>query len=71
MSAAAASAPLDDIAVFRAKCIDAAERYATDKVPLLDAVDALHNYAVAYGLDQALGQDAVQQIISDAFRRLR
>jgi hypothetical protein len=71
MSAAPAAAPLDDVAVFRTKCIDAAERYATGTVTLLDAVDALQSHAVAYGLDQAISQDTVQAIMAKAFARVR
>jgi hypothetical protein len=61
-----------DVAVFRAKCIDAAERYAIGKVRLLDAVDALQNYAVAYGLvADDISQDAVQAIMAEAFKRVQ
>ena len=71
MTAALAAAPLDDVAAFRTKCMDAAERYAAGTVTLLDAVDALQHHAEAYGLVADIGQDAGQAIMAEAFARVR
>lgn len=63
----------NDDDVFRAKCIAAAARWRASKkhISLLDVVDLLQNYAVAYGLVAELGQDSVQRIIFEAFREVR
>jgi hypothetical protein len=67
MNAALAAA----VAMFRAQCMDAAERYAAGEVPLLDGVDALQERAIAHALVGDIGQDAVQTIMAEAFKRVR
>jgi hypothetical protein len=52
---------------FRTDCESAAARYAAGEVDLITAVDALQNHAFAFGLDQSIGQDAVQAIMATAF----
>jgi hypothetical protein len=71
MSEAIAAPLYDHELIFREKCCAFAERYRVGELPLLDAVDALQLDAVGRGLDQTIGTDAIQQIMSDAFRRGR
>jgi hypothetical protein len=65
---------VDDVAGidrFRARCAADAKLYADGSLGLPDAVDRSQQYAEAYGLLQIIGQDAVQQIIAEAFGRVR
>ncbi len=54
--------------VLRLRAWARAHLYAEGELDLLDAVDALQSAAEHYGLVAELGQDAIQQIIADAFR---
>jgi hypothetical protein len=56
--------------VFRARCEARAILVREGEMGFLDAVDGLQNAAVAYGLVDAIGQDAVQQIIANAFEKV-
>jgi len=62
-----AAPPVPARDVFVARCEARAWLWHTGEITLHDAVDALQQAAVAYGLVAELGQDAVQQIISQAF----
>jgi hypothetical protein len=53
---------------FHRRCEAVALQYLNGEIALLDAVDSLQNYAVAFGLDETLGQDAVQAVIAAVFR---
>ena len=69
ISIAATPTPLE---VFRARCEAHATLYAAGEIPdLHDAVDALQEHAERHGLVAEIGQDAVQQVISEAFRPVR
>lgn len=58
----------DRIAAFRARCEDRARRWAKGEWTWIGyAVDPLQDWAVATGLVNEIGQDAVQQIMSEAF----
>jgi hypothetical protein len=63
--------PDPDADSFRARCEAVAKRYAEGGTTLHEAVDGLQDYAVAYALDQAIGQDAAQAIMAAAFARVR
>jgi hypothetical protein len=52
-------------------CDALADAADADDLPFLDAVDRAQNLATACGLVQSLGQDAVQTIVAEAFRRCR
>jgi hypothetical protein len=56
---------------FRARCEARAILYAAGELNLHEAVDALQADAVASGLVDEIGQDAVQQIMADSFRGVR
>jgi hypothetical protein len=71
-AAAPKSAPAPSaLETFIARCEAHARRYAAGEIELLDAVDALQNYATAFGLVDELGQDEAQRIIADAFHKMR
>jgi hypothetical protein len=53
--------------IFRARCEARAKLWQCGELSLHEAVDALQADAVASGLVREIGQDAVQQLISDAF----
>jgi hypothetical protein len=55
--------------VFHARCEAKAILVEAGKLELHDAVDRLQTIAEAYGLVRKHGQDCIQQIMSDAFRR--
>jgi hypothetical protein len=57
----------DPIEVFRARCEARALLYREGAFDMGEAVDALQRAAEQQGLVAAIGQDAVQQIISEAF----
>src|SRR5712691_4688952 len=67
-SAGTQAPKLDPVEVFRARCEARALLFATGELDLHDAVDELHEAAVASGLVRDVGQDAVQAAIVDAFR---
>jgi len=69
--AADALGPLEQL---QARAWAVATAFALGKIDLITAVDRLQDYAFSRGLIDELGQDAVQQIISEAFapaRRIR
>jgi hypothetical protein len=45
--------------------------FAIGELELREAVDALQIFAVEAGLVDEIGQDAVQAIMAEAFRRVR
>lgn len=58
--------------VLQARAETRAHLWSTcDILDLLDAADPLQHYAVESGLVAEIGQDAVQQIIGNAFARVR
>ena len=65
------SARPSPLAVFIARAEARAQLYAAGELALHEAVDVLQATAVASGLVAELGQDEVQQIISEAFRKVR
>lgn len=60
----AVSVALDNFAL---RCWSRAYLAAHGMMPLQEAVDALQDFAVATGLVETLGQDAVQAIMAKAF----
>jgi hypothetical protein len=62
---------VDSVLVFTARCEARALLVTTGDLDLLDAVDGLQAAAVASGLVREIGQDAVQAIMSNAFRVVR
>jgi hypothetical protein len=62
---------VDLVAVFEARCWARAHLYAEGEVDLNDAVDELQSTAMSNGLVAAIGQDAVQAAVSDAFGAVR
>ena len=56
---------------FRALCEARAYRYGEGELTGIDAVDYLQDWAFTRGLIDAIGQDAVQAIMADAFRPYR
>ena len=64
------SAP-QSIVVFKVRCEAKAMLVADGELELPKAVDELQRAAVALGLDQEIGQDAVQAIMADAFTVVR
>jgi hypothetical protein len=71
MSAAAKVATVDPVAVFVERCEARAMLYGAGEYTLIEAVDGLQLAAEASGLVAAIGQAAVQQIMSDAFAPFR
>ena len=59
------------IDIFLERCGAKATLAAHGQVELADAVDAMQAAAVASGLVDELGQDAVQQILAHAFAGAR
>ena len=53
--------------VFEARCEARALLFGHDALELIEAVDGLQNAALAYGLVDDIGQDAVQVIMARAF----
>jgi hypothetical protein len=64
-------APLTATDIFRARCEARALLYATSALELQEAVDILQHFATRTGLVEEIGQDAVQQVMADAFKRVR
>ena len=62
--------PLNARAVFEARCEARAILFALGEFDLHEAVDLLQADAVATGLVNEIGQDAVQAIMADAFGRI-
>lgn len=74
MSAATAAnkpAQATELAIFRARCEARAILYAALEFDLHEAVDVLQSHALASGLVDEIGQDAVQAIISEPLGRVR
>jgi hypothetical protein len=65
------AASVDLIAVFQERCWARARLFAEGELELADAVDELQNSAVGNGLVAAIGQDAVQTMMSEAFSAVR
>jgi hypothetical protein len=63
--------PIATIDVFRERCEARAMLYAAGELGLHEAVDQLQVDAERTGLVDEIGQDAVQAIMADAFRRVR
>jgi hypothetical protein len=61
----------DSVAAFTASCEARAILYAAGELTLHNAVDALQDAAVGRGLVAAIGQDAVQALMSEAFAAVR
>jgi hypothetical protein len=57
--------------VFELRCWARAELYASGEYTLHEAVDFLQADAEASGLVAEIGQDAIQQILAEAFGRVR
>ena len=58
-----------DVNFFRKRCDAQALLVAAGELHLHDAVDRLQTVAEAYGLVRKHGQDFIQKIMADAFRR--
>jgi hypothetical protein len=54
--------------IFRACCEARAHLYSIGEYELEDAIDGLQEHAERHGLIEQIGQDAVQQIMVEAFR---
>jgi hypothetical protein len=65
------SAPLTAVDIFRARCEARALLYRVGALEVQEAVDLLQYAAVRTGLVNLVGQDAVQAIMADAFKRMR
>jgi hypothetical protein len=65
----AAAAPVPAIYVFGLRCEARAILVAEGELDLIEAVDAMQTAAVRYGLITDIGQDGVQAIMAEAFRR--
>jgi hypothetical protein len=57
--------------IFRGFCDTTARQCALGQMPLADAVDWLHDWAMTRGVVDELGEDAVQAIIAEAFAPVR
>jgi hypothetical protein len=60
----------DPVEVFRLRCHSRATLWQAGEFDLQTAVDALQEAAAASGLTAAVGQDAAQRILADAFRQV-
>ena len=65
------SAKVPTVEAFRARCEARAWLVAEGELTLPDAVDELQASAVASGIVDMIGQDAVQSIMSAAFAEVR
>jgi hypothetical protein len=65
-----ATAALDPIVVFRARCEARALLWKVDALDLSEAVDKLQADAVRDGLVDEIGQDEVQRLMADAFHHV-
>jgi hypothetical protein len=61
----------DPVEVFRLRCASRAKLWHTGQIDLHSAVDELQHSAEASGLIDAIGQDAVQGLMVEAFAPLR
>jgi hypothetical protein len=59
------------LGLFAVRCDEIAARVAAGLLPIVDGVDLLYEAAIWSGLADAVGDDRVQQIMSDAFMRTR
>jgi hypothetical protein len=59
--------PANPVAVFKARCEARAMLYAAGEFELIEAVDVLQASAVASGVLDLIGQDAVQGLMAAAF----
>jgi hypothetical protein len=59
------------LATFKIRCEARADLVAACLMDFHEAVDGLQAAAIAYGLVEEIGQDAVQHIMAEAFRRVR
>jgi hypothetical protein len=66
-----ATAALDPVEVFRARCWARAYLWAAGEFDLHEAVDVLQADAERTDLVDEIGQDAIQKILSAAFHRYR
>jgi hypothetical protein len=69
--AAEAMPRADPLEVFAIRCRARARLFAAGEIDLHIAVDELQIAAEESGLVAAIGQDEVQRIIADAFRKVR
>jgi hypothetical protein len=67
----AGPSPPTPVEMFTARCHARAHLYSIGELDLRDAVDALQEHAERHSLVNQIGQDAVQQVISEAFRPVR
>jgi hypothetical protein len=65
------ASPAPPLEVFSLRCWARARLYAAGELTLQDAVDGCQQHAEAHGLVAQLGQNAIQQIIADAFDKVR
>ncbi len=68
-AAPAQASPSQLLAIFRERCDARALMVAEGMLDLLDAVDQLQQAAVDQELVNHFGQDEIQQVMSDAFKR--
>jgi hypothetical protein len=64
------NSPPDNSKIFTALCSARATLCLAGELGLPEAVDFLQEWAVKNGLVDAVGQDAVQQLMADAFMRV-
>ena len=57
--------------VLEDRCLEMAARVNAGEVKFLDAIDVLQDAAVASGLADQIGDDAVQEVMADAFMDVR
>jgi hypothetical protein len=67
----ASERPLTATDIFRARAEARAALFAAGELDLQEAVDALQAAAIRSSLLGEIGQDAVQAIMAEAFRRVR
>ena len=70
-SAAGKQLLVPTLAAFQARCEARAILFAAGELTLHQAVDLLQHDAIANGLVDTIGQDAVQATISEPFARVR
>jgi hypothetical protein len=69
LAVSAQAAPPNLITVFKERCEARALMVGAGMLDLIEAVDGLQEIALKQGLVQYHGQDRIQQIMSDAFKR--
>ena len=57
--------------MFQVRCEARAILFAVGELGLQDAIDAVQGAAVGTGLVDEIGQDAVQAVMAEAFKRVR